>query len=598
MRILFVAYAALTMICPAIAETVFLEAEGFSDHGGWVVDTQSMDQMGSAYLLAHGLGRAVKDASTTVSVPKAGTYHLWVRTRDWVAPWKAPGAPGKFQVLIDGRAAETIFGTRGQAWHWQDGGKVPIGKTDVTIALHDLTGFNGRCDAIVLSEADTPPPNEAGGLAAFRKAMLKLGGPKEEGRFDLVVVGGGMAGTCSAISAARNGLKVALIQDRSVLGGNNSSEVRVHLNGEIFQQPYPKLGAVVAELDSGQRGNAQPAENYDDAKKLAVVRAEPNIRLYLNMRLTGSEKKGDRILAVIARDVRASTEHRFVGAMFADCTGDGALGALAGADFRMGRESRAETGETLAPDKADSLLLGTSVQWYAVPEKEPQSFPDCPWAVQFNEQTCQPMTRGDWDWETGQTKNPVDEIELIRDYGLRVVFGNWAYVKNHYSQKRKFEMQRLDWVAYIGGKRESRRLLGDIILCQQDVQTPVTYPDAMVTATWTIDLHYPHPDNTKYFPGEEFRTVAHFTKIAPYPIPYRCFYSRNVPNLFMAGRDISVTHVALGCVRVMRTGGMMGEVVGMAASLCKRHGTTPRGVYEEYLDELKAMVRAGVPQRK
>jgi hypothetical protein len=579
------------------AETILVEAEGFGELGGWAVDTQSMEQMGSAYLLAHGLGTTVKDAVTTITVPRAGKYHLWVRTRDWVAPWKAAGSPGKFEVMIDGKAAPVTFGTRGDAWHWQDGGKVTIDKTDATIALHDLTGFDGRCDAIVLSDGDAPPPNEPKALAEFRRTMLKLGGPKNEGEFDLVVVGGGMAGTCSAISAARQGLQVAMIQDRPMLGGNNSSEVRVHLNGEIHQQPFPRLGDVVAELDSGQRGNAQPAGNYDDAKKLAVVRAEPNLRLFLNMRLAGVEKKGDTIVAITARDVRASTEHRFAGLLFADCTGDGSLGFLAGADFRMGREARAETGETLAPEKPDSLLLGTSVQWYALEQKEPHSFPECPWAVAFSEQTCQPMTRGDWDWETGQTRNPVDEIEFIRDYGLRAVFGNWAYLKNHSSQKQKFENQRLAWVAYVAGKRESRRLLGDIILCQQDAQKPVIYPDAMVTATWTIDLHYPNPDNTKSFPGEEFRTVARFTKIAPYPIPYRCFYSRNIGNLFMAGRDISVTHVALGCVRVMRTGGMMGEVVGMAAALCKQHGTLPRGVYENHLDDLKALAAKGVPKR-
>ena len=187
------------------AETVFLEAEGFSDLGGWVVDTQSMDQMGSAYLLAHGLGTTVQDAATTVTVPKAGKYHLWVRTRDWVAPWKAPGSPGKFEVMIDGKAASATFGTKGDAWHWQDGGKVTLDKDEVTIALHDLTGFDGRCDAIVLSDGETPPPNDPKALAEFRRTMLKLGEPKDQGEFDLVVVGGGMAGTCSAISAARHG---------------------------------------------------------------------------------------------------------------------------------------------------------------------------------------------------------------------------------------------------------------------------------------------------------------------------------------------------------------------------------------------------------
>jgi hypothetical protein len=144
------------------------------------------------------------------------------------------------------------------------------------------------------------------------------------------------------------------------------------------------------------------------------------------------------------------------------------------------------------------------------------------------------------------------------------------------------------------GKRESRRLLGDVILQEQDIVERKEFPDAMVTTTWTIDLHYPHPENTKHFPGEEFRTVAHHKRIKPYPIPYRCLYSRNVPNLFMAGRDISATHVALGTVRVMRTCGMMGEVVGMAASLCKKHDANPRDVYHNYLDELKELATQGV----
>jgi hypothetical protein len=152
-------------------------------------------------------------------------------------------------------------------------------------------------------------------------------------------------------------------------------------------------------------------------------------------------------------------------------------------------------------------------------------------------------------------------------------------------------------VAYVAGKRESRRLLGDVILTQQDVQERRPYPDGFVTTTWSLDLHYPDPANTKYFPGEEFKTICKTPAIKPYAVPYRCFYSRNVENLFMAGRDISVTHVALGTVRVMRTCGMMGEVVGMAASICKNRHTTPRGVYVEHLPELKELATRGVGRR-
>jgi len=579
----------------ARAQTVLIEAEGFENHGGWVVDQQFMDQMGSPFLLAHGLGRPVEDAATTMTLPTVGKYRVWVRTRDWVAPWKAPGAPGKFQLLVNGVPLATVFGTEGAAWHWQDGGTIRVAGSPITLALHDLTGFEGRCDAIVFSADDFTPPNDIGQIKAFRRKLIGLPGePQDAGNFELVVVGGGMAGTCTAISAARLGLQVALIQNRPVLGGNNSSEVRVHLNGQINLPPYPALGDVVKELDTGLRGNAQPAGNYDDQKKLRVVRAEKNLRLFLNMHAFEVEKVGDRIGAVIARNIENGTELRFAAPLFADCTCDGNLGHLAGADYRMGREGRGQTGESLAPEKSDKMTMGASVQWYSVETEDDASFPDCPWALQFDEKSCHYLTRGDWDWETGMNRDQITEFEFIRDHGLRAVYGNWAYLKNSSNKTADYAGRKLEWVAYIAGKRESRRLLGDVILQQQDLQQRKRFPDAFVTTTWSIDLHYPNPKNSKYFPGEEFRSIAKFNHIKPYPIPYRCLYSRNIPNLMMAGRCISVTHVALGTVRVMRTGGMMGELIGMAAALCNKHNTGPRGVYQDHLAELKQLARRGV----
>jgi len=583
------------IVSTASADTILLEAESFEDPGGWVVDQQFMDQMGSPFLLAHGLGVPVKDAVTEVRFPSTGKYRIWVRTRDWVAPWKAPGAPGRFQLLIDGKPLKIIFGTDGADWHWQNGGTVEIKNKQVKIALHDLTGFEGRCDALVFStETNFTPPNDVEALKSFRRKLLGLPPTLEDaGRYDLVVVGGGIAGTCTAVSAARLGLQVALIQNRPVLGGNNSSEVRVHLNGKINLPPYPALGNVVKELDSGKHGNAQPALNYDDQKKLRVVQAEKNIRLFLNTHAYKVEKKGNRITAIFAKNIITGKELRFSAPLFADCTGDGTIGFLAGADYRMGREGRDETGESLAPEKTDRMTMGASVQWYSEQHMAPSTFPDCPWALQFNEQSCHQLSRGDWDWETGLNRDQTTEFEYIRDYGFRAVYGNWAFLKNKTHRKAWYAHRKLEWVAYIAGKRESRRLLGDVILQQQDIQQKKEFPDAFVTTTWTIDLHYPDPKNTKYFPGEEFRSIAKFTRIDPYPIPFRCFYSRSIGNLMMAGRCISVTHVALGTVRVMRTCGMMGEVVGMAASLCKKHDTDPRGVYQKHLDELKELAKRG-----
>lgn len=586
----------LAVIAPfahAQQPSIWVEAESFEYTGGWVVDQQFMDQMGSPFLLAHGMGVPVSDAHTTVNVEQAGPYHVWVRTRDWVAP--AQGAPGRFQLLINSKPMAATFGTEGAAWHWQDGGTVRLPKGPLTLALHDLTGFEGRCDAIYFSRAGTPPPASGAELAAFRRSVLKIPSkPELGGRFDLVAVGGGMAGTTTAIAAARLGLKVALLQDRPILGGNTSSDIRVGLGGAINLPPYPSIGVVVAELDPGRQGNAQPAANYDDERKMSVVKAEMNIQLFMNTRGTGVEKNGNRITAVIGRDVVTGKERRYEAPLFADCTGDGNLGEMAGADSRYGRESQAETGESMAPTVADKLVMGTSVMWYSEDAGKPVPFPETPWALPFDEKSVQNATRGDWDWETGQNRHQIEEFESIRDHAFRAIYGNWSYQKNQAANRAKYENLRLSWVAYVGGKRESRRLLGDVVLQQQDIVENRQFPDASVTATWSIDLHVPTAKQSEQFPGAEFRSVASFGKKNPYAIPYRCFYSRNIENLFMAGRNISVTHVALGTVRVMRTTGMMGEVVGIAAAIARKHDTTPRGVYRDYLPELKEAMTRGV----
>ncbi len=232
--------------------------------------------------------------------------------------------------------------------------------------------------------------------------------------------------------------------------------------------------------------------------------------------------------------------------------------------------------------------------WYAEDAQKPVSFPETPWALEFNERTAQRTTKGDWNWEIGMRQDQIAEAEAIRDHGYRAIYGNWSFLKNHIENKAAYERQRMVWVAYIAGKRESRRLMGDVVLNQKEMSEGVVYPDASVSTTWSNDLHYPDPENTKGFAGSEFRSIAKFVEQKPYAIPYRCFYSRNIENLFMAGRNISVTHAALGAVRVQRTTAMMGEVVGMAASICRKQGVTPRGVYEKHLGELKALMVKGV----
>ena len=222
--------AVLLSANPARAAEMLVEAESLKDLGGWVVDQQFIDAMGSSYLLAHGLGKPCAAAKGTVSLPEPGRYRVWVRTKDWVA--EPEWAPGQFRIAINGKLLDETFGTKGDgAWIWQDGGMVDIAARDVTLELRDLTGFNGRCDAIYFTtDPATRPPEKAGReMTAWRERLLGLKQPPASaGQFDVVVVGGGLAGCSAALTAARLGCKVALVQNRPVLGGNNSPEIRVH----------------------------------------------------------------------------------------------------------------------------------------------------------------------------------------------------------------------------------------------------------------------------------------------------------------------------------------------------------------------------------
>lgn len=605
--------------------TIFIEAESFSDRGGWVIDQQSMDVIQSAYLMAHGLGTPVSDATTSIKIPSDGKYYIWVRTKDWVAPWGVKGAPGKFQLIIDKQPLKTTLGTEGSNWSWQYAGSIQLKSGKTNLSFHDLTGFNGRCDALIITQdKELIPPNQLDELTTFRHRHLKfLDVPEDAGKYDLVVVGGGIAGVCAAVSAARLGSKVALIQNRPVLGGNNSSEVRVGLSGLIYQEPYENLGSLVDELGSvghwalweanqnpetnrskkileiiknnpeKTEHNAGAASNYDDDRKLKIVKAEENLHLFLNTHVIAVEKKEGHIIAVTGKSIVTGKEYKFRGTLFADCTGDGTLGYLAGADFRVGREAKSETNESRAPETADKLVMGTSIQWNSIDTKSFSPFPNTnPWAVKFDENTSIKTTKGDWNWETGAFRDQIEEIEFIRDYALRIVFGNWDYLKNKSSSKDEFTNQELSWVAYIGGKRESRRLLGDIILKEQDIFEGKKFSDATLNTTWGVDLHYPIRKNG--FTGEPFMARADIQGIESYQIPYRCLYSRNVNNLFMAGRNISVTHVALGTVRVQRTTGMMGEVIGMAASICANEDVLPRDVYKRFWSKLDELMKQGI----
>ncbi|HOS44474.1 MAG TPA: FAD-dependent oxidoreductase, partial [Armatimonadota bacterium] len=543
---------------PTARPCLFLEAEQFADHGGWVVDQQFMDVMGSPFLLAHGLGRPVADAMTAVEVPAGGRYRVWVRTRDWAAPW-GPGAPGRFQVLVNGRPLAATFGTVGAEWHWQDGGMVDLPAGPATVALHDLTGFAGRCDALLFSAVpDGIPPHDPDALAAFRRAALGLPeAPDDGGRYDLVVAGGGIAGLCAAVAAARMGLSVALLHDRPVVGGNNSYEVCVNMAGETHLEPYPRLGDLVRALESPARllAGSDTAAPTDDPR-LALLAAEPRLTLLTSHRLIGAETAGGRVTAVTAQEIISGRRLRIESRWFADCTGDGNLGYHAGADHDI----------TLTGH------MGPTNVWRVRDTGAPAPFPRCPWAAdlrdrpfpgrdEWSAQWARPglHSLGQWFWESGFDFDPIADAERSRDRNFHAMYGAWDALKN---VDGRYPHHALSWAAYIAGTRESRRLFGDVIVTRGDLFRQTAFPDACVPCTWHMDLHVPHRDYQRGFEGDEFISwCVQGPFPAPFWLPYRALYSRNLGNLFMAGRDISVTHEALGAVRVMATTGMMGEVV-------------------------------------
>ena len=577
------------------SNSILVSGSMFGEKGGWTVDSQYMDQIGSTYLLAHGLGKPVADAVTDFEVPVSGEYSLFVRTRNWTAPFTDKPSPGVFGVLIDDKPLEAVFGNGSSEWHWQKGCTVFLTKGRHKLAVRDMTGFDGRFDSIFLTQLKGCPDGSVETVHCLRNNLQVTDSTiKNVGEFDFVVAGGGVAGMCAAIAAARKGLRVALIQDRKVLGGNNSSEVRVGLGGRLNIGDYPSLGYLLNEFGPSTKGNARPAEVYEDDKKLDAVLKEKNITLLLGYRITNVNKDSARTIhSVVAVQVDDYSRIEVRGRLFADCTGDACLGALAGAAWHMGRDPKSRYGEPSAPEVEDGVTLGASVQWYSVEGETPSDFPQIEWGLPVDERNVQVVRRGQWYWEVGMRDDQIEEAERIRDYGMYVAYSNWSYLKNDQKYKDDYSKAVLTWVSFIAGKRESRRLVGDYVLREQDLKDFVRYDDGTVCTSWYIDNHEPDPENSLLFPGREYLSKGHLTPLGFYPIPFRCFCCRDIDNMMMAGRNISVSHIALGTVRVMRTTAMMGEVVGLAASICCKNGIAPRDIHQTEFKKLKQLMTKG-----
>lgn len=398
---------------------------------------------------------------------------------------------------------------------------------------------------------------------------------------DLCVIGGGLAGVCAAVSAARRGVKVVLVQDRPVLGGNASGEIRMWVRGASISFPDFREGGILEEL-AMDNIFYNPRMNYSgwDGVVYNKVAAEPNITLMLNTSCTGAEERDGRIESVEAWQLTTYTTYTIRARYYADCSGDGVLAEFTGAAYRKGRESKREYDESYAPEQADGCTMGNSCLLQARETCGPVSFTPPPFAHKFSDEEFQNRfdihSRTNFKYENFwwvEIGGDGDVIKNAEEYNRELIaraFGAWDYIKN--SGRFDSENWELDWVGFLAGKRESRRYMGDYVLTQNDIENASVFDDEVAYGGWSMDDHDPRGIHTRDVPN------IHYTVSAPYGIPYRCLYSKNVSNLFFAGRNISVTHMALSSTRVMATCALEGQAVGTACSLAVRYGISPRAV--------------------
>ncbi|MGB3771174.1 MAG: FAD-dependent oxidoreductase [Rhodococcus sp. (in: high G+C Gram-positive bacteria)] len=576
---------------------VLVQAKDFTDPGGWTFDAQFAHEMGAPYLLGHGLGAPVADARATIDVPRAGQYYVWVRTKDWVPSHH----PGQFTVTIGSRTLSRTFGASGQGWGWEAAPAVQLARGATDVTLHDLTGFDARCDALYLSLDNVPPPDVGADLLVWRAGLVgSPDTPTDGGEFDVVVVGGGVTGSAGALAAARLGLRVALIHDRPVLGGNASREIGITPRGET--------GPLVDELAARHPDGDLVAHDVLDAEADATILTEHTVVDVVTDNRT--------VTAVDARDQRTGREVRLRAPIVIDCSGKAVIGLLAGARTLFGNESASEYDEPTAPAQhldqhhGHTLMFRTREHTSAVP------FPEVPWALDVAKDYANlsgqlvepgvdngpgpaagkfrhpdPATRrrmlvpATHFWEYGQWLDPYTRGEDIRDHLLCAIYGTFANVKT--LEPDMYANLALDWVAHVPAQGEFRRYLGDYVMTENDIREHRVFTDAVVSNSGAFCLHYPI-DDTYDFRLKDWKWDTRDG--LPFDVPFRCLYSADLDNVMMAGKHISVTHIAGSVTKFMGNGAQHAVATAAAASLCLKYGITPRQVAERYLDELRTAI--------
>lgn len=573
-------------------ERIWIDAMEFDELGGFRRETQFVREMGQGYLMADSVDGAVAPASVTFTVAEEGRYRVFLRTKNWCVGYEPDG----LIVAVDGVKSKRVAGTMQiSGWYFEAGGDFDLTAGTHTLSVYDTTGWFGRFAALVVTnDFDFYPSPEHSRWMAQRAEMKGLKKQvTDHGHYDMLIAGGGVPGVTAAVTAARHGLNVALVSDRPVLGGNGSDEGNVALEGGAHRG-YHETGVIYEIKNIRYEEKLSWSEAFDK-----FVKQEPNITLFSNMLIDDCQCENGRIQSVHAVDTLRLTEHTFSADQFVDDTGDGWLGYYAGAAYHIGREAGWEYQEDFAPEDADGNTMSgcnigdhpdfhdTICSYGAEFVEEDVEFTPPDWAIalpQGEEMNRRPrrIIMGEWWLENRNDYDDLWEQEYTRDALIRVAAGFFDWLKNSWPEREKVRKLKLKTLGTFNAKRETRRLVGDYVITQNDYRTRPDYPDAVFFSGWNIDVHH----IKGIFSGREGAFTCD-EKIAVTPMPFRSLYSKNIANLMMVGRCISTTHIGMGPTRVMLTGACMGQAVATAAWLCKKYQADPREIGAGHMDELQ-----------